>query len=55
MGYDEASFYQNIDNHLSPSRLDRRRYATPFTNKLNGSSRRPTVLMSCSSMSNNNK
>jgi hypothetical protein len=36
-----------------PSRQDRRRYATPFTNKLNGTSRRPTDLMSYSSMSDN--
>jgi hypothetical protein len=33
----------------------RRRYATPFTNKLNGSSRWPTYLMSYSSMSDSNK
>jgi hypothetical protein len=38
-----------------PSRQDRRRYATPFTNKLNGYSRRPTDLMSYSSMGDSNK
>jgi hypothetical protein len=38
-----------------PSRQDRRRYATPFTDKLNGCSRRPIDLMSYSSMGDNNK
>jgi hypothetical protein len=37
------------------SRQDRRRYATPFTNKLNGSSRQPTYLMSYGSIGDNNK
>jgi hypothetical protein len=39
-----------------PSRQDKRRYATPFTNKLNGSSSRQlTDLMSYSSIGDNNK
>jgi hypothetical protein len=54
MGYDEPVSTRTSTTVSRPSRQDRRRYATPFTNQLNGSSRRPTDLMRYSSMSDNN-
>jgi hypothetical protein len=55
MGYDEPGSTRASTTVSRPSRQDKKRCVTPFTNKLNGSSTQHRDLMRYSSTSSSNK